>query len=138
MLGCWVNGGVRSTDFVFNTRNPYALPISDLAAHDIGDTSETYGATIGAAMFRTDLGFGLLPGSLRKSPARSCTDIYFPGATSGYYWIDPNGGSTTDAVYAYCDMSRGGWTVIPAIRNVSFTNRFSGTGPTLGFAKLTT
>ncbi|MFO0885667.1 MAG: fibrinogen-like YCDxxxxGGGW domain-containing protein [Pirellulales bacterium] len=37
-----------------------------------------------------------------------------PGAPSGVYWIDPNGGSTSDAFLAYADMttSGGGWTQV--------------------------
>jgi hypothetical protein len=55
-------------------------------------------------------------GSTWQNPARSCKAIYarYPGAKSGRYWIDPNGGSPVDDFPVYCDMESdgGGWTKI--------------------------
>jgi hypothetical protein len=52
-------------------------------------------------------------GQTQSTPGLSCNDILqvAPGNTSGVYWIDPNGGSTADALQVYCDMlPTGGWT----------------------------
>ncbi len=55
-------------------------------------------------------------GSSQDGAGTSCSQLKatFPGLADGVYWIDPNGGPTTDAFEVYCDMTydNGGWTLV--------------------------
>eukprot|EP00056_Hartaetosiga_gracilis_P010294 m.151150 g.151150 ORF g.151150 m.151150 type:complete len:956 (+) comp13291_c3_seq1:335-3202(+) len=121
--GCRINDGVwRTTDFLFETGNAFALPIRDISIQDIGGSGEHFGADFSPVQFKTTFGAPL--GSTRDTAPQTCKDIYHsdPNAKSGYYFIDPNGGSTDDAVYVECDMEKGGWTGIHPQREVPFNN----------------
>lgn len=46
-------------------------------------------------------------------PAASCQALKTAGDTSGFRWVDPNGGSVHDAYLVYCEqgLADGGWNV---------------------------
>ncbi len=52
-------------------------------------------------------------GTSIDSPATSCATLKAAGDTSGFRWVDPNGGSVHDAHEVYCEQTRalGGWNV---------------------------
>ncbi|GMV42669.1 MAG: hypothetical protein AMXMBFR64_43850 [Myxococcales bacterium] len=55
-------------------------------------------------------------GASKGDAARSCRVLKdsLPGKPSGMYWLDPDGGSTDNAFFGYCDMTTdgGGWLLV--------------------------
>lgn len=53
-------------------------------------------------------------GSTQGAASESCLTLHEaePDLGSGLYWVDPNGGSRSDALQVYCEMEQwgGGWT----------------------------
>lgn len=70
----------------------------------------------------------MAPSGTEKHPARSCRDLFrcYPGLESGYYYIDPNDGSTKDAFKAYCNKETKETCVAPATPTVSNATWFVG------------
>lgn len=64
------------------------------------------------------------PGSTKEDAVKDCQALksLVPTAESGTWWVDPNGGSTSDAYQVWCEMSHqgGGWTLL--------TNHFAPAG----------
>ncbi|CAB1434645.1 unnamed protein product [Pleuronectes platessa] len=50
-----------------------------------------------------------IPDGSKMNPAKTCQDIKlcYPQKKSGEYWIDPNQGSTKDAIRVFCNMENG-------------------------------
>jgi hypothetical protein len=69
-------------------------------------------------------GFALLAGSC-VSTGSSCLGIHTanPSAPDGVYQLDPDGGSSANAFFAYCDMTTdgGGWMKILQYTNAAYT-----------------
>lgn len=53
---------------------------------------------------KNELDSMLRPNGSQSAPARSCYDLFLcnPKLQEGYYWIDPNLGSPSDAAQVYC------------------------------------
>ncbi|KAG7251068.1 hypothetical protein CRUP_007773, partial [Coryphaenoides rupestris] len=69
----------------------------------------------------------LSPDGSQKNPARSCRDLKLchPTWRSGDYWVDPNIGSTADAMRVFCNMESGETCVYPSIAKVPRKNWWS-------------
>jgi len=51
------------------------------------------------------------PGTSQGSAGKSCKALLDKGQSKdGTYWIDPDGGNSSNAFTAFCDMKGGGWT----------------------------
>lgn len=70
------------------------------------------------------------PGKTKATAGLVCKQLYDTGCAmdSGMYWINPNGGSTSDAFEVYCDMTSdgGGWTRVAYASDLSHQQHFSG------------
>jgi hypothetical protein len=50
--------------------------------------------------------------SVALSSSCAAEQALYPASIDGIYWLDPNGGSPSDAFQTYCDMTGGGWTLV--------------------------
>lgn len=69
------------------------------------------------------------PAKTQASAGTTCKQILEIGCpvTSGMYWINPDGGDTSNAFEVYCDMTTdgGGWTKIEYASDLPHMNRWS-------------
>ncbi len=76
-------------------------------------------------------------GEIQADAGATCADLLTscPTQPNGNYWIDPNGGATSDAFQVECDMTGGGWTkLVPEFKSYSWRNSICGS-PTDGDCK---
>ncbi|MCK6546720.1 hypothetical protein L6R52_12790 [Myxococcota bacterium] len=120
------NDGNQCTDDVCNASTG-CTAIQNNRSCDDGDPCTTndacFAGTCGAgvpmscgAAGQCTPGVGCETYGTSAQPGTSCGDILGknPSATNGVYWVDTNGGSTSDALQVYCDMTRdgGGWSLV--------------------------
>ncbi|KAA0717047.1 Collagen alpha-1(XI) chain [Triplophysa tibetana] len=58
------------------------------------------------------------PDGTKEHPATTCLELMLshPNFSSGIYYIDPNQGSSADALLVYCNFSAGGQTCLPPLQ----------------------
>jgi len=112
-----------------NSKGPNDQPAND-EAHDMGSDSEM---KIQIRQLSDTIDMMKNPsGKDKKSPARSCMDLYMAAEAAGdilqsdYYWIDPNGGCEADAIKAFCDFDNKETCVSPSNGKVDSGAHFRG------------
>ena len=74
-----------------------------------------------------------VPGKTKATAGTTCKTLYDTGCAveSGTYWINPDGGSTSNAFEVYCSLDgdgrRGGWTAVQYTANLPLANHGTGT-----------
>jgi len=68
------------------------------------------------------------PGKAQNTAGTTCKQLFNTGCATidGTYWINPNGGTTSDAFQVYCDMGDGGWTRVDYAANLTHQAQFAG------------
>lgn len=64
------------------------------------------------------------PDGTQKSPIRMCRDLRMahPEFKSGAYWVDPNQGSSLDAIKVHCNMETGETCIYPSQSSIPMKN----------------
>ena len=67
-------------------------------------------------------------GKTQSTAGLSCMQMLESGCvrTDGIYWINPDGGDTSNAFEVYCDMTGGGWTRIEYAADLTHEQHFTG------------
>ena len=67
-------------------------------------------------------------GKTQATAGLTCMKMLETGCvrTDGMYWINPDGGNTSNAFEVYCDMTGGGWTKIEYTADLDHIQHFTG------------
>ncbi|XP_022088426.1 collagen alpha-1(II) chain-like [Acanthaster planci] len=124
--------GSYATSQVDKGPNPYATYYGDDATIDEDD----YEARI--IQLRNRIERLLLPNGEPEYPARSCKDLFrcHPILPSGYYTLDPSGGSPYDKFVAYCDKKTNATCIYPDTKEIPKATYYLGEPEEVDFSNM--